>query len=123
MDTRPCRGCALLAAMQAAPQHPQTIIYQPREPRNEGAEDASAKRSQRSGDTPFGTLRSAGFSLQALGLRTRGGCAGDEGLTPEGLRDPLRLDMAGVPFVRHTSGVGVARDFVSPQSRSFTESR
>lgn len=32
MDTRPCRGCALLAAMQAAPQHPQIIIYQPEKP-------------------------------------------------------------------------------------------
>lgn len=94
-----------------------------REPRNE-EDGGSAKRTQCSGGTP---AVCGVFSLQAVGLGTQRGarrdCAGDERLTSEGLGDPLRLDMAGLPFVRHSAGVGVAHKLVSPQSLSFTERR
>lgn len=126
MDTRPCRGRALLAAMQVAPQHPQIIIY---EPENPGVEKTTAlRRAPRAVETrlsePCGLRGSHHRRWGARDQgRDQGSCAGNRVLTPEGLGDPLRLDMAGLAFVRHTAGVGVALDGVSPQSQSFTESR
>lgn len=57
MDTRPFCGCALLAAMQTAPQHPQIIIYQPENP---GMKKTAALRSAHS--AVEARLRSAGCS-------------------------------------------------------------
>lgn len=110
MDTRPLpRGAP--SWLQASPQHPQIIVTQRVNP---GMKKTAALRSAHSAaETCLSepcSLR--GFSLQAVGLGDQGlaqdSCAGDEGLTPEGLGDPLRLDMAGLSFVRHTAGVGVA---------------
>lgn len=60
-----------MAALQAAPQHPQIIIYQPEKP---GEEKTAALRSAHSAvetrlSEPCGL---PGFSLQTVGLGTRG---------------------------------------------------
>lgn len=63
-------------------------------------------------------VAAAGWGFDTRGL-SQGGCARDEGLTPEGLGGPLSHDVVGRSLLRHTAGVGVAPHHVSPESRSL----